>query len=129
MARFRLLSGYAFAPSRIHAISQFLDRPCVVIGISTALDGLEPRSNVAAKRLQSPVPFSEEAQSFADHFAGRLVHAGGHFLVDQLFKFWSEGDVHKASVAPQARNVQNGYWDNGSAPHFSVVQEKEDAHY
>jgi hypothetical protein len=32
-----------------------------------------------------------------------LVHAGGHFLVDQLFKLWSEGDVHQASVAPQSK--------------------------
>jgi len=109
MARFRLLSGQALAPSCIHAISQFLDRRCVVIGIFAALDGLKPRPNVTPKRFQAPVAFDKKAQPLPHDFTGSLIHARGHLLVYDLLKFLRQRDVHKASVALRARNVKNGY--------------------
>lgn len=100
MARFRLLSGQAPAPSCIHAISQFLERRCVVVGIFAPLDSLEPRPNVTPKRLPSPVAFDKKTQSLAYDFTRSLVHAGGNFLVDDLLKFMRKRNVHKARVAP-----------------------------
>lgn len=100
LTELRVLSGQALAPSRIHAIIQFLYGRCVVIGIFTALDGLEPRPNVTPKRLPSPVAFDKKTQSLAHDFTGSLVHAGGNFLVDDLLKFMRKRNVHKARVAP-----------------------------
>ena len=100
MARFRLPSGQALAPSCIYAISQFLDRCCVVVGIFATLDGLKSRPNVTPKRLPSPVAFDKKTQSLAHDFTGSLVHARGNFLVDDLLKFLRKRNVHKARVAP-----------------------------
>src|SRR5258708_4668391 len=89
------LGGEASLSARIHAPRKRPDTGCIVIGVLAALHCGKASPDVAAQRFKPLVPLSEKAQSLADHLACRLVHAGGYFLVDQLFEFWSERDVHK----------------------------------
>jgi len=45
------------------------------------------------------IAFFEEPQSFPDDFAGGEVAPAFNFFVDELFKLWGEGDVHRGMAA------------------------------